>query len=56
MKRLRSEATQGVWGERSPMPHWGCHEVTGGKLLHIKIECEKISHSIFMWSIGGSNS
>ena len=27
----RSVATQGVWGERSPLPHRGCHEVTGGK-------------------------
>ena len=24
------EATQGVWGIRSPMPHRGRHEVTGG--------------------------
>ena len=26
----RSEATQGVWGVRSPVPHRGCHVVTGG--------------------------
>ena len=28
--RTRSEATQGVWGIRSPVPLWGCHAVTGG--------------------------
>ena len=30
-KRTQCEATQGVWGIRSPMPLWGCHVVTGGE-------------------------
>ena len=30
-KGAQRVATQGVWGERSPLPHRGCHEVTGGK-------------------------
>lgn len=30
-KGAQRVATQGVWGERSPLPHRGCHEVTRGK-------------------------
>ncbi len=29
-QNARSGATQEVWGERSPVPLRGCHEVTGG--------------------------
>ena len=29
----RSEATEGVSGNTSPVPHWGCHEETWDELL-----------------------
>ena len=36
-KRTQCVATQGVWGDRSPMPHRGCPEGTGGERYRAKL-------------------